>query len=78
MNTSVHKRKKRFEKEIKSFGDNLRKIRESKGLTQQGLAGGAGMSFSTLNAIECGRINPTLATILAIAKELKMSPKKMF
>lgn len=45
------------------LGDNLKRIRESKGLTQAELAQVAGMSNVTISRIECGK---TLGNIFSM------------
>jgi transcriptional regulator with XRE-family HTH domain len=69
--------KDRYQKHIESFGNKLRSIREECGLTQEELAYSAGISFTTLNRIEQGHVNPSLATIYAIAEALGISPKDL-
>ncbi len=55
---------------VQKFGKKLRKIRKSKGVTQEKLAEKAGMDFSYLNLIEGGKRNPTLKIIAKIARVL--------
>lgn len=55
---------------VQKFGLKLRKIRKSKGLTQEKLAEKAGIDFSYLNLIEAGKRNPTLKIIAKIARVL--------
>lgn len=52
------------------FGTKLRKVRKSKGLTQEKLAEKARIDFSYLNLIEAGKRNPTLKVIAKIARAL--------
>jgi transcriptional regulator with XRE-family HTH domain len=66
----VHAVKVRYEKKIKIFGSHLRKTREKKGYTQEELAHRSGISYNSLNTIENGKLNPTLATLHAIAEGL--------
>ncbi len=50
---------------------NLAKIRKEKGLTQEGLARKADISFHTLVKIESGGIkNPRIETVMKLAKAL--------
>ena len=52
---------------------NLAKLRKEKGLTQEGLARKAGISFHTLVKIENGRIkNPRLETVIKLARALEV------
>ena len=60
------------------FGKHLRKIREGKGLTQEGLADLAGMHFTYIGQIERGKRNPSLINLERLAKALKIDPGKLF
>jgi len=52
---------------------NLAKLRKDKGLTQEGLARKAGISFHTLVKIEGGGIkNPKIETVIKLAKALNV------
>lgn len=62
----------RDEKALQSFGRNLQKIRIKQDFTQEELAYESGISLSQIARIETGRINPTLCTLLTIAKTLKI------
>jgi transcriptional regulator with XRE-family HTH domain len=73
-----HEVKKRYAKKLIAFGKNLRKMRETKGLTQEDVAYQAGISFTTVNNLEQGHLNPTLATLYAIADALNISAKELF
>ena len=53
-------------------------MRETKGLTQEDVAYQAGISFTTVNNLEQGHLNPTLATLYAIADALNISAKELF
>jgi transcriptional regulator with XRE-family HTH domain len=57
----------------KSFGQNLRRLRNKKGLTMMELAFEADIEYSQIAKIERGLSNPTISTVylLAIALELK-------
>lgn len=63
---------------IKRFGDNLRRLRLSKGLSQQQLELKADISKNQIGNIERGEVNITLISILAISKALEISPKELF
>lgn len=54
------------------IGRNLRRIRESRGLTITELSRRAGVAKSTLSMIEAGKSNPTIGTLWAIANALKV------
>jgi transcriptional regulator with XRE-family HTH domain len=64
-------------KYIKAFGANLKKLRESKKLTQEALAFKSELARSQVIRFEQGERSPTLSTILALAKGLGMEPKKL-
>lgn len=52
---------------------NLSKLRKKKGLTQEGLARKADISFHTLVKIEGGGIkNPKIETVIKLAKALEV------
>lgn len=59
-----------MEKELKQIGNNIRRFRLKKGLTQVELAYESGIEENTLNRIEKGKTNPTMKTMLNIAKAL--------
>ncbi len=52
-------------------GQNLRRLRQARGLTLSGLAAKAGVAKSLLHALEAGHANPTLATLWALAQALE-------
>lgn len=73
-----HEVKVRYAKKLKAFGANLKKLREKKGFTQEDLAYQAGISFNSVNTLENGKLNPTVATVFAIADALGVSFKELF
>ncbi|MCX6199998.1 MAG: helix-turn-helix transcriptional regulator [Bacteroidetes bacterium] len=62
----------RDENWLKQFAKNLKKIREEKNFTQEKLAYQSGLSLSQIARIETAKTNPTLCTIVVIAKTLKV------
>jgi transcriptional regulator with XRE-family HTH domain len=56
--------------EIKQIGKNIRKYRLKKGLTQLDVAATCGFEESSIGRIENGHTNPTIKTLLKIAKAL--------
>lgn len=60
------------------IGNNIVKLRSSKGITQEDLAYGVGISVSRLRDIEHGCANPSLDTLESIAVELKVSLPVLF
>jgi transcriptional regulator with XRE-family HTH domain len=68
----THQVKIRYAKKLKAFGAHLKKIREKRGWSQEEMAHRAGISYNSLNTLENGKLNPTLATLHAIADSLEM------
>lgn len=64
----------REEKWLIEFGKNLKKVREETGFTQERLAYESELSLSQIARIETGKTNPTLCTIVVIAKTLNIEP----
>ncbi|MCW5912221.1 MAG: helix-turn-helix transcriptional regulator [Cyclobacteriaceae bacterium] len=62
----------RDEKVLLAFGKNLQKLRKGQSFTQEELAYNSGISLSQIVRIETGRINPTVCTLVVIAKTLKI------
>jgi len=56
--------------ESKKLGDNLKRIRIKKGITQIEIARRLGVDRSFVSNIENGKNNPTLSTITSLAKVL--------
>lgn len=61
----------------KKIGKNIRKIRESKDITQEKLALEAGLNRAYVGYIERAERNPSTETVVKIAKALKVSPKDL-
>ena len=59
------------------LGDNIQKIRKSKGLTQEKLAELAKIDPKSIIEIENGKRNPSLKTIHKIALALKVKPQEL-
>lgn len=58
-----------------TFGQKLRELRRSKGITQRGLAEKAGVDFSYISKIENDRLSPPAAdTIVKICNVLESPP----
>jgi len=62
----------------KAFGNQLRKLRQSKGLSMRQLAAEADMEYSQLSKIERGIINTTISTVHSIAITLDIPEKEFF
>lgn len=58
--------------------ENLKRVREEKGITQADLAEMVGLSQAFVSRIEAGRANPTLDKIRAIATALQTEPAELF
>lgn len=63
---------------IIAFGNNLKKIRLSKNITQETLAYTSDIPISQVGRIERGEINTTISTVKALAFALEISPKELF
>jgi len=60
------------------FGNNLRKIREGAGLSQEELGFKAGLHRTYIGAIERGEQNVSVDNIYKLARAFKASPKEFF
>ena len=69
--SQVHFREKRW---LVEFGKNLKKVRTEMEFTQEKLAYDSGLALSQIARLELGDRNPTLCTIIVIAKTLKVEP----
>lgn len=56
---------------------NLRKLRESKGISQEELSGRCNLALSQVGRIERGLLNPTLGTMHVLAKGLEVELKTL-
>lgn len=61
-----------------SIGENIRKIRETKGLTQKQVADACGVADATIRTYELGKANPKPVTVSKIAKALGVSPSALY
>jgi len=61
----------------KRFGENLQKIRNSKGLSLRALAARCDVDDSKISKIENGKYNIVLSTIIELAKGLGIEPKEL-
>lgn len=62
----------RYKKELIKLGQHIRSIRESKGMSQEQLAADAEIPYSSVNEIEAGKTNPTVASLMALAEALEV------
>lgn len=61
----------------KALGLNIRTIRKSKGISQEGFALMCGVDRSYMGRIERGEVNITLEKLYCIAKALNLSPSEL-
>ena len=61
-----------------TISENVRRYRESKGLTQQELADLANLHRNYILSIEKGDRNLSILTLEKIAKALNIEPRKLF
>jgi len=60
-----------------AFGEELRALRHSRGLTQEKLALECGLDRTFISLLERGQRQPTLATLFALAETLGIAPSKI-
>ena len=58
-------------------GEIIKKYREEKEMTQQGLAMKSGLSIKTISNIETNRSNPSYPTLWILADALGVEPKDL-
>lgn len=68
----------RNEQYIKALGRRIIELRQAKELSQEQLANLADIPINQIGRVERGEINPTISTIYAIAKALKMKVPEVF
>lgn len=56
------------------LGDNIRRLRKAKGLTQEQLAHEAGMAMRYVAGVERGEENPSLRFLIKMADALGVEP----
>lgn len=59
-------------KYLQLIGDNIRKQRDEKGISQQELADNANVAKSTIQRIEKGEMNPSILTLKSISVALQI------
>ena len=62
----------------KAFGASLKKIRESKGMSQLDLASLSSLEKTSISRIENGRTNITLTTAIILSSSLGIKLKELF
>ena len=63
--------------ESKKLGNNLKKIRTSKGITQGDIARSLEVGRGYISNVENGKTNPTLSTISKLAKALRVTTNEL-
>ena len=63
---------------IRLFGQNLRKIRESKKMSMQSLADSINVEYSQISRIERGVINTSICVAYAISQALEIEITELF
>lgn len=64
--------------DAKRLGENLKKIRTAKNISQIKIASILGVDRSFISNIENGKNNPTLSTITNLAKALEVPVDELF
>jgi transcriptional regulator with XRE-family HTH domain len=59
------------------MGLHIRQLRESKGISQEQLAADAEIPYSSVNEIEAGKTNPTIASLMALSEALGVPLKDL-
>ena len=62
---------------LKKFGENLKKIRELKGLSLRSLSALCSVDYGDISKMEGGKINITILTVRELAEALEVKPKKL-
>jgi transcriptional regulator with XRE-family HTH domain len=69
---------KRYSKEIVQFGENVRRLRLAKGLTQLDLETATGIDRGDISRIENGRMDIQFSSIIKLAEGLEISTRDLF
>lgn len=59
-------------------GKRIRTIRKAKGLTQEELGEKAGLHYKYIGEVERGEVNPSVETLVAVAKALDINISQLF
>ncbi|WEK35955.1 MAG: helix-turn-helix transcriptional regulator [Candidatus Pseudobacter hemicellulosilyticus] len=71
------KTKKDYSQLKKQFGENLQKIRLSKGLSLREVAQNCDLDDSNISKMEHGRFNVQISTLYELAKGLELHPSEL-
>jgi transcriptional regulator with XRE-family HTH domain len=63
---------------LKQIGNNVRRIRNQKGLTMETVANEAQIEYRQLGRIERGEVNATIISLLKISTVLKINLSQFF
>jgi HTH-type transcriptional regulator, competence development regulator len=69
---------KRYNREIVQFGENIRRLRTIKGLTQLDLEAATGIDRGDISRIENGRMDIQFSSIVKLAEGLETSTDVLF
>ncbi len=58
--------------------NDVRQLREERGLSQAGLGDALGVSRQTINSIETGKYDPSLPLAIAIARHFETTIEEIF
>lgn len=64
-----------FQLFLKQLGENLKRVRTNKGLTQEFLAEMNNIDYKYYQRIEAGAVNITIKTLYKISQSLDIDPK---
>ncbi len=76
--SSVFRATERYVHDAKAIGENVRRVRHSKGLTLEQAANRMEGDFRHFQRIEAGKVNLTLATMLRVAEALGVPLTQLF
>jgi transcriptional regulator with XRE-family HTH domain len=66
------------EQGLAAFAEKLKEVRKARNETQESLSNKSGVTLSQIARIETVKINPSLSTIFALARALKVKPRDLF
>ncbi|HEX4850614.1 MAG TPA: helix-turn-helix transcriptional regulator [Puia sp.] len=69
---------KRYKKEIKQFGENVRRFRTEQGLTQFSLEALTGIDRGDISRIENGLVDIQFSRAVKLAEGLEISTNELF